>query len=202
MSVGEHSSAKAAVRARLLAARRAMGEPARSAAAAALTARLLGLPDLATARTVAAYVSFGTEPPTSPALATLASRGVRVLLPVLRADQDLDWAIYGQPHLPPQERPHLWTPPPPWLGVEAVAAADAVVVPAVAVGSDGTRLGRGGGSYDRALSRVPGGTPVITLLYAGELLDHVPAEAHDRRVTVAVLPDATHRFPVTSPPAP
>lgn len=202
MTVGEHPSSKAVLRARLLAARRAMSRPDRTAANAELTARLLGLPELATARTVAAYVSFGTEPPTSPALAALASRGVRVLLPVLRTDQDLDWAIYGQPHVPPKEGHNLWTPPPPWLGVEEVTTADAVVVPAVAVGADGTRLGRGGGSYDRVLARLPEGCPVITLLYAGELLDDVPAEAHDRRVIVAVLPDATHRFPISPSPAP
>jgi 5-formyltetrahydrofolate cyclo-ligase len=61
-------------------------------------------------------------------------------------------------------------------------------VPALAVGRDGTRLGRGGGSYDRALARVPAATPVVALLYEDELLETVPAEPHDRRVSAAVLP--------------
>jgi 5-formyltetrahydrofolate cyclo-ligase len=32
--------------------------------------------------------------------------------------------------------------------------------------------------------------PVIALLYEGELLDQVPAEAHDRGVTMAAQPEA------------
>ena len=43
----------------------------------------------------------------------------------------------------------------PRLGRAAVAEAQLVVVPALAVDRRGLRLGRGGGSYDRALARVP-----------------------------------------------
>jgi 5-formyltetrahydrofolate cyclo-ligase len=50
-------------------------------------------------------------------------------------------------------------------------------------------LGRGGGSYDRALTRVKPGVPVIALLYREELLATVPAEAHDQRVTAVLTPD-------------
>ena len=54
-----------------------------------------------------------------------------------------------------------------------------VLVPALAVDRAGNRLGRGGGSYDRALARVGPLIPVIALLYDDELLDQVPAEQHD-----------------------
>ena len=57
------------------------------------------------------------------------------------------------------------------------------------------RLGRGGGSYDRALGRVPVGTFVCTLLYGDEIVDRVPADVHDRPVTAAVTPDGITRFP-------
>jgi 5-formyltetrahydrofolate cyclo-ligase len=56
-------------------------------------------------------------------------------------------------------------------------------VPALAVDRTGRRLGRGGGSYDRALGRVPVGTPVCALLHDGEILDVVPSEPHDRLVS-------------------
>ena len=68
------------------------------------------------------------------------------------------------------------------------------MVPALAVGASGTRLGRGGGSYDRALARVRPGVPVLALLYDGELLDEVPAEPHDRAVTLVVQPSGVTRF--------
>lgn len=193
MTAGHHTASKAQVRAAVLAARRSMSPAERASADTALTRTLLDLPELRSARCVAAYHSFGTEPPTSAVLAALRSRGVRVLLPVVRPDRDLDWAIYDVSSTRPQRRDRLWTPPGPREGVDAVAAADVVVVPALAVGRDGVRLGRGGGSYDRALARVPGATPVVALLYAGELRADVPSEPHDRPVTLVVEPDAVHR---------
>ena len=88
----------------------------------------------------------------------------------------------------------MGTPDDDLLGVQTVAEADLVLVPALAVGADGTRLGRGGGSYDRALARVPAGVPVVALLYDGELLPAVPSEPHDRRVTAVVTPSGVHRL--------
>jgi 5-formyltetrahydrofolate cyclo-ligase len=79
-------------------------------------------------------------------------------------------------------------PTEPARGVDAVARASLVLVPALAVDTRGNRLGRGGGSYDRALARVGPRVPVIALLNDGELLDHVPAAPHDRPVSMAALP--------------
>jgi 5-formyltetrahydrofolate cyclo-ligase len=82
----------------------------------------------------------------------------------------------------------LAEPGEPRRGPEAVARADVVLAPALAVDHAGNRLGRGGGSYDRALARVTPLIPVIALLYDAELLGHVPAESHDTPVRAAVRP--------------
>jgi 5-formyltetrahydrofolate cyclo-ligase len=71
-----------------------------------------------------------------------------------------------------------------------------VGAPAVAVDRSGARLGRGGGSYDRALGRVPPGVGVIVPLYDGELVDRVPVELHDQEVTMVATPS---RGPVRLP---
>ena len=148
---------------------------------------------MAAARTVAAYVSIGTEPGTTKLLDLLRTGDVRVLLPVLCPDLDLDWAIYEtRARLSPSSH-GLWTPDGARLGVGAIAEADVVVAPALAVGADGTRLGQGGGCYDRALSRLPAGTPVVALLYQHELLPVVPTDPHDRRVTHVALPSGLRR---------
>jgi len=191
--------AKAALRARVLAARRAALPSDRAVAAAAITAAVLTLPEVRGARTIASYLSIGTEPSTAELVDVLRSRDARVLVPVLRPDLDLDWAIYeNRAGLSPAGR-GLWTPAGPLLGLEAVAEADVVVVPALAVSVTGDRLGRGGGSYDRALARLPAGCPVVALLYEGELLTDVPAEQHDRPVSVVVTPSGVTR-PVAARP--
>ncbi len=185
---------KVALRAAVLAARRAMPAAARAEAASSLTAAVLTLPEVMTARIVAVYVSIGTEPSTAELLDVLRSRDARVLVPVLREDLDLDWAIYEtREQLSPGAR-GVWAPEGPRLGVAAVADADVVLVPALAVGADGARLGRGGGSYDRALARVPVGTFTCVLLYDDEVGLDVPAEPHDRAVLAAASPAGVTRL--------
>ncbi len=159
-----------------------------STAANAIADHLLATPEVRRAATVAAYVSVGTEPGTGPLLEALASLGRRVILPVVLPDLDLDWAVYDGPGSLERARRGLLEPIGRRLGVDAVATADVVLTPGLAVDRTGTRLGQGGGCYDRALGRVPVGTFTCTLLYDGEVLDEVPAAPHDRRVTAAVTP--------------
>ncbi|MCC9306809.1 5-formyltetrahydrofolate cyclo-ligase [Kitasatospora sp. RB6PN24] len=186
---------KAALRSRLLAARRALSPERRSTAAAAIAERALTL--LPAGAVVAAYVSVGAEPGTRPLLDRLHRRGTRVLLPVLLPDNDLDWAAYqGPDRLAPAAR-GLLEPTGERLGPDAVTAADVVLLPGLAVDRRGLRLGRGGGSYDRVLARLTaaGATPLlVTLLYPEELLERVPVEPHDHPVHAVVTSDGVHRF--------
>jgi 5-formyltetrahydrofolate cyclo-ligase len=179
---------KAALRARLLAARSALGPDERRDAGRLIRDVLLDLPALQMAGTVAAYYSMGTEPDTRGLVYALWKRGTYVLLPRLRLDGDLDWASYeGPDSLVPGPR-GLAEPGEPSRGVQAVARADVVLAPALAVDHAGNRLGRGGGSYDRALARVGPLIPVIALLYDDEVLGRVPTEPHDTPVRAAVRP--------------
>ena len=129
------------------------------------------------ARHVAAYASFGTEPPTGALLEALHGGGAKVLLPLLLPDRDLDW--------------RTWSPdgPGPALGVDAVAGCDLLVVPALAVDRQGIRLGRGGGSYDRALARVRSDVLTIALLHDGEVVDALPCDQHDVPVRAFATPE-------------
>jgi 5-formyltetrahydrofolate cyclo-ligase len=157
--------------------------------------------------TVAAYAPMPGEPGGEALLPALADAVPTVLLPIVRPDLDLDWARYdgpaslARPARGPAEPlgPRLGPAEPlgPRLGPAAVAGCATVFVPALAVDTGGTRLGRGGGSYDRALARVPAATPVIALLYPGELLDTLPREPHDRPVTAVLMSTGTHPVPMT-----
>lgn len=189
--------AKTAVRDQLLTARSRLGAADLVAAGAALAQVLTATAEVRRAATVAAYVSTGSEPGTGLLLDALRAAGTRVLLPVLLPDDDLDWGVLdgsgasGGGGLV-RGRRGLLEPTGERLGVDGVARADVVVVPGLAADAAGTRLGRGGGSYDRALGRVGVGTPVWVLLHDGELRGPgdplLPREPHDRPVTGAVTP--------------
>jgi 5-formyltetrahydrofolate cyclo-ligase len=188
------NAAKLALRDQLLTARRRRSLLEVGEAARGIARHVLGATEVRRAATVAAYVSVGTEPGTSALLDDLVAAGKRVILPVLQPDLDLDWAVYqGRTSLAPAGR-GLLEPLGPRLGLDAVATADVVLVPGMAVSDTGLRMGRGGGSYDRTLGRVPVGTPVWVLLYDDEVGRDVPAEPHDRAVTGAVTPSGVSRY--------
>jgi len=182
------AAAKAALRASVNDTRRNQSADERDAAGRLIRDHVLSWPQAEMAGTVAAYYSMGTEPDTHRLIFGMWKRGTYVILPRLRADGDLEWASYeGPDSLVPGPRGVL-EPSEPSRGVEAISRAALVLVPALAVDHHGRRLGRGGGSYDRALARVGERVPVVALLYDGELVDEVPAEPHDRPVSAVALP--------------
>ena len=58
---------------------------------------------------------------------------------------------------------------------------DLMVIPALAADSNGNRLGRGKGFYDRALKQIRA-KKVIVLVHDDEMVDLVPTESHDAGV--------------------
>ena len=217
---------KATIRSRLLAARRALAPADRaalSAAACSLLLTRLGTdpgrapeadlapipPDSAPSPEpgpgpgiVAAYASFGTEPDTGPLLAGLLARGVRVLMPILENDNDLAWGWYSGPDSLVRGNSGPMSEPAVSLGKEAVLRASAVVVPGLAVDTRGMRLGRGGGSYDRVLTRIAARPAAerprtYALLYPAEVGVEVPADPHDQPVDAAVTAERVHIFGVS-----
>jgi 5-formyltetrahydrofolate cyclo-ligase len=160
----------------------------RVAAGRSIRDHVLQMPEVAAAGTIAAYYSIGTEPDTHSLIFALWKRGSYVVLPLLLPDGDLDWASYEGPDSLAPGPKGLLQPVEPVRGPGTVARADVVLVPALAVATGGTRLGRGGGSYDRALARVGGQVPTIGLVYDEELLPGVPSEPHDRVVRAVARP--------------
>ncbi|PZG18404.1 5-formyltetrahydrofolate cyclo-ligase [Nonomuraea aridisoli] len=150
---------------------------------------LLEQPWVQMAGLVACYWSTGSEPDTHGLVFALWKHGATVILPVLREDNDLDWAVYDGPGTLAPGRHGIMEPVDTRRGVEAIRTAALVIVPALAVDRrTGVRLGRGGGSYDRALARVGPNVPTVALLHDGELIDDVPQEPHDRHVRYVMTP--------------
>jgi 5-formyltetrahydrofolate cyclo-ligase len=55
-----------------------------------------------------------------------------------------------------------------------------VVVPGLAFSTHGDRLGRGGGYYDRLLTRV--GCPTLGVAFRAQIVGHIPMSQHDQPV--------------------
>ena len=180
---------KAALRPGLLAARREIAAARdRDADDSALAERVLTLAQelgLGAGSTVAAYEARRTEPPTRATFSALAAHGIRVLVPITLPDNDLDWCDAADERRMP-------------LGPDALSAAGLVLAPGLAADTGGTRLGRGGGSYDRALLRRGAGSRVVVILHPGEVRDvreaPLPRDEHDLPVDGVLTVDGTTWF--------
>jgi 5-formyltetrahydrofolate cyclo-ligase len=177
------------LRKQLLAARRGVADEVRAAEARMLSEHV----ELVVGSgTVCAYVPVGTEPGSMQMLNVLLRRAGRVLLPVARTTADdtplpLRWGEY-RPGALTRGRWGLLEPPEPWLPESALAEAELVFVPALAVDRQGVRLGRGGGFYDLSLSDRDPQARLIATVRDAELVDELPSEPHDVRMTHALTP--------------
>lgn len=175
--------AKAALRARMRAARAAIPIEVRLQLADRVEERLFGLPETARASTVLLFYSFGSEIPTSAMAERFLASGSRLLLPYLR-DGTMDAAevppgasLVHTGYGPKEPRSPVSVDP---------AEVDLVVAPGLAFDRSGGRLGYGGGHYDRYLARLGHGTRRIGIGFHVQLVDRVPVEPGDEPVDVVV----------------
>ena len=181
--------AKSRLRAELISRRRNRSAADLLVARAAITGHLLD--SLAGLTCVAGYLPLRTEPLDDLALTQLAATA-RVLVPAVTGAAPLDWSEYPGP----VRRAALGVDEPagPRLGADAIGAAEAILVPALAVDRYGNRLGRGGGHYDRTLAllatvRGTAELPArIAVVFDDELLDEVPAGPLDQPVSAVLTP--------------
>jgi 5-formyltetrahydrofolate cyclo-ligase len=183
LTVGEVD--KAGWRADLLARRRARGVQDVAQARRRIAAHLLPL--AAPGVTICAYLPLATEP-------------LDPDLPVATADSPLDWCEWGE-GTTRRGSFGIEEPVGARLGSGAIESAQVVLVPALAVDRSGTRLGRGGGHYDRSLAQLatpasgPGQLRLIAVVFDDEIVDSLPREPFDRPVTEIATPHGGLRRP-------
>lgn len=187
---------KAELRRVVIARRDAIDLDVRAAKSAVICARLvelLGSSGAAAPHTVAVYAAMGSEVDPAAFAAAAAKRGWRVAYPCMLSATDA--AACGQrmcmravavgdaPAAPFIARPtrafaatDIDRDRFPIVPAEAL---DMIVVPLVAFDRAGTRLGYGGGCYDRYLSTLRPDCHIVGIAFDEQRINHVPTDAHD-----------------------
>jgi 5-formyltetrahydrofolate cyclo-ligase len=179
--------AKQALRAQVIAARDALDAAYRAIASQVICARVEALPSFAAARVVLVTLPFGSEWDTRPlALAALASGKTLVVPRVNSATRMLELHAIGD--IAADVTPGFHAIPEPLPAMPRVDAAtiDWVLVPGVAFGAEGRRLGYGGGYYDRLMIQLQSGTPRVAGAFDAQIAEGIPAASHDLRVDMIV----------------
>jgi 5-formyltetrahydrofolate cyclo-ligase len=185
-------AAKAALRQEARSKRAAMHSEQREEASRSVAAHFLVGVRLAPGDVVAGYWPIREELDCKPILTRLMDSGQPVCLPVVVGDgQPLAlrlWrdgeALYpaGLGTLAPEEGAPLVEP-------------DVVLMPLLGFDRSGTRLGYGGGYYDRTLAALGKRPLLVGLAFAGQALDIViPREPHDVPLDLVVTEDGVTRF--------
>ena len=150
---------------------------------------ILTASELKNATNIASYISYEFEPETSDINQRLIKDGKKVFLPRLLENNDIQWVSWNGSSENLTKVEKIYEP----IGDAVEVELDVIILPALHVDRMGNRLGQGGGSYDRALSRSKAFK--IALLHYGELTSEIlPIQPHDEKIDAAATPEIVVRF--------
>lgn len=184
---------KRILRAAVREARRAVAPADRTAASLAAARRALELPELEGVRAVLVYAALPEEIDPSPLAGALHAAGVRTAYP--RVDAPGALVLHWSDGSDLQPGTMRIPEPPATSSIAAPDEFDAVIVPGAAFDATCRRLGMGGGFYDRLLPSLHSRAVTIGLAFDEQMVDEVPAQAHDVCVDIVVTPTRTVRRP-------
>ncbi len=181
------AAAKREHRSRMRAVLAAMTDEERRRASARACSRLINLEAFRGAGVVMLYMPLASEVDTTPIAIRCFETAKTVCVPKVdwkRRDMHAIEVRSFDDHFMETDEHGLRTPrdgqplPP--------VAIDLVVVPALAFDTTGNRLGRGGGYYDRFLSRLRRAATTVGLAFDAQIVDELPIDERDVRVDVVV----------------
>ncbi len=189
---------KTALRRAMAQRARALSPDYRARASAAICRELLALPELEAAPAVFGFFPAPLEPDVAPVLRELLHRGKTLTLPrcvspgvmEARRVRDLSALVPGAYGLmePPADAPLI-----PW-GMLSFA-----LIPCVAAGRQGGRLGHGGGYYDRFLAWAPGDLAAALVCFSALVTQEIPMGELDIPVPLVVTEEGVWRKGVLRP---
>jgi 5-formyltetrahydrofolate cyclo-ligase len=196
----EPDSIKPQIRAEIRAKRDALSDKERAAGARRIVERLLHHPDVHRAKTVLLYASYGSEVHTDDLAKELIKRGKAVAFPKITSVAGLMtlWRIKNLDALIPHKHgiraPDVTRSQP----IEPITV-DCVIYPGLAFTKGLSRLGQGGGYYDRLSTKIADNCARIGVCFEAQLVDGLPQEPHDAKLHWVVTEVTVYPY-VPDPP--
>ena len=187
--------AKSALRIKAHAARAALPLDSRMSAAEAVARHFFENVPLQPGEVVAAYWRIRDELDCQPILVRLMDSNQPVVLPVVIGPEEALELRVWEPGTALYEA-GFGTLAPPDLAPRA--EPDVILMPLLGFDGQGTRLGYGGGYYDRTLARMSRKPRLIGLAFAAQELDQIPREEHDIPLDLIVTEDGVRHFGATA----
>lgn len=191
---------KLRVRKRGLMAARSAAAALGDYAAARIARAFIDRIDLPREPVIAGYAPLKGEVDPLPLLRQLSAMGCTIALPVAEADKPLSFHTWrpGEPLIPGAfgaREPHELSPR---------LRPSLLIVPLVAFDTEGWRLGRGGGFYDRTIAELRAAGPVVTVgvAFAAQRVPQVPRERHDQRLDWIVTEEGALKTNAVLDPTP
>ena len=196
----EADSIKPQIRVAVRTKRDALSDKERAAGARRIVERLLHHPDVHRAKTVLLYASYGSEVHTDDLAKELIKRGKAVAFPKITSVAGLMtlWRVKNLDALIPHKHgiraPDVTRSQP----IEPITV-DCVIYPGLAFTKGLSRLGQGGGYYDRLSTKIADNCARIGVCFETQLVDELPHETHDAKVHWVVTEVTVYPF-VPDPP--
>jgi 5-formyltetrahydrofolate cyclo-ligase len=190
----EIEAAKAALRLQAHSSRAAILHSTRADAAKAVAEHFFQSVPLAPGDIVAGYWRIKDEMDCQPILVRLMDSFQPVCLPVVLGDQQpLELRLWEQGT--PLYEAGFGTLAPSELSPQV--EPDVIVMPLLGYDKRGTRLGYGGGYYDRTLKRLSKRPRLVGIAFAAQELDDIPREAHDVPLDLIITEHGARNFEPT-----
>ena len=184
-----HADRRAALREQMRARRAALDPDWAAGASREIRRRVANLAELDEAASVAAFFALPGEPDLDELITRLLEQGCRLYLPAYdQAARGYRLCRFGGEPVAPGRFKVREPLSPRWA---PAAAPEVWLVPGVAFDRSGNRLGHGGGHYDRMLAGTPGLR--VGIAFAFQVLDGIPAAAHDVHMHLLLTDQGVHR---------
>lgn len=190
---------KIAARRDLRARLRSLSPGARTTASQAVSATLIQFFPSPAGRVIAGFLPLPSEPDLTVFYHHWRDHGGHLAMPLITGPGQMEFRRLPASEPAASARPDLNSDPPSFPGLipgphglyepdptrcepAAISDMSLVLVPGLGFAAGGTRLGRGGGYYDRWLAHLPSSTPTIGIAFSLQICPSLPTLNHDQKV--------------------